>query len=206
MDTINQYRQELRDKIIDYAMNAFYKHGIKAVKMDDISSGLHVSKRTVYEIFGDKEELLLAGIRQQKENVRRRMEVYAAEGNHNVIDMLCYFYRIQMEHNGRVGGIFFEEIHRLPRVVKYLRESHDEECTDRMRFFDEGIREGLFKADINYPLVLSVSQLTINEIMHQQLYLQYTMQEIFDNYYMVVIRGICTERGLAQLNANICRE
>lgn len=63
MAEINQYRQELRNKIIDYAMAEFYKRGVKAVKMDEISRGLHVSKRTVYEIFGDKEELLLAGMK-----------------------------------------------------------------------------------------------------------------------------------------------
>ena len=61
MAEINQYRQELKDRIISYAMPEFYKRGVKAVKMDEISQGLHVSKRTVYEIFGDKEELLLAG-------------------------------------------------------------------------------------------------------------------------------------------------
>ena len=62
MTEINQYRQELKDRIISYAMPEFYKRGVKAVKMDEISQGLHVSKRTVYEIFGDKEELLLAGM------------------------------------------------------------------------------------------------------------------------------------------------
>lgn len=67
MAEINQYRQELKDRIISYAMPEFYKRGVKAVKMDEISQGLHVSKRTVYEIFGDKEELLLAGMMRQLE-------------------------------------------------------------------------------------------------------------------------------------------
>ena len=65
MNITNDYRRELKSKIIEYAMNEFRQRGIKAVKMDEISRGLHVSKRTVYEIFGDKEELLLAGIRAQ---------------------------------------------------------------------------------------------------------------------------------------------
>ena len=73
MTEINEYRQELKKKIIDYAMPEFYQRGIKAVKMDEISQGLHVSKRTVYEIFGDKEELLLAGMRQQREEQRQAM-------------------------------------------------------------------------------------------------------------------------------------
>ena len=62
MVEINEYRKELKSRIIDYAMGEFYKRGVRAVKMDEISQGLHVSKRTVYEIFGDKEELLLAGL------------------------------------------------------------------------------------------------------------------------------------------------
>ncbi len=48
MSEINDYRKELKSRIIDYAMDEFYKRGIKAVKMDEISQGLHVSKRTVY--------------------------------------------------------------------------------------------------------------------------------------------------------------
>ena len=44
MTEINQYRQELKDRIISYAMPEFYKRGVKAVKMDEISQGLHVSR------------------------------------------------------------------------------------------------------------------------------------------------------------------
>ena len=57
MNITNDYRRELKSKIIEYAMNEFRQRGIKAVKMDEISRGLHVSKRTVYEIFGDKEDM-----------------------------------------------------------------------------------------------------------------------------------------------------
>lgn len=39
MAEINQYRKELRDKIIAYAMREFHQRGVKAVKMDEISRG-----------------------------------------------------------------------------------------------------------------------------------------------------------------------
>ena len=41
-------------------MNAFATKGIKGVTMDDIAMGLGISKRTLYEMFEDKEELLIA--------------------------------------------------------------------------------------------------------------------------------------------------
>ena len=105
MAEINQYRQELKDRIISYAMPEFYKRGVKAVKMDEISQGLHVSKRTVYEIFGDKEELLLAGMKRQLEENRSKLENFAKTQAKNVIDIISYVYKLQMERND--GGRSF---------------------------------------------------------------------------------------------------
>lgn len=200
MTEINDYRKELKSKIINYAMGEFYKRGIRAVKMDEISRGLHVSKRTVYEIFGDKEELLLAGLKLKSQDMRSKMEEYARSGSHNVVDMLGYFYRLQLEVNRQVGEAFYEEIHRMPRVVEYLKDDHEKEHEDRTRFLEAGVREGLFRPDINYPVTLELMHIALKEIMHQQFYKKCSMQEIFDNFMLVVIRGICTERGLVLLN------
>ena len=48
------YRQELRDKILRTAIRLFKQHGVKSVKMDDISNALAISKRTLYEIYDNK--------------------------------------------------------------------------------------------------------------------------------------------------------
>lgn len=203
MSEINDYRKELKSRIIDYAMDEFYKRGIKAVKMDEISQGLHVSKRTVYEIFGDKEELLLAGMKARDEQMRKQMDEYAYNEAHNVIDILGYFYKVQMEVNSAIGVSFFEEIHRMPRILEYLKERHLRQYVDRVKFMKSGIAEGFFRTDVNYELMLEIVDATMKEIMHQQLYKENTMQEIFDNYFLVIIRGFCTERGVALLNKAI---
>ena len=51
-------RPELRERIIDTAVEAFSAHGIKSITMDDIATSLGISKRTLYEVFSDKETLL----------------------------------------------------------------------------------------------------------------------------------------------------
>ena len=120
MTEINQYRQELKDRIISYAMPEFYKRGVKAVKMDEISQGLHVSKRTVYEIFGDKEELLLAGMMRQLEENRSKLENFAKTQAKNVIDIISYVYKLQMERNGMVGVLFYEGVYYCSEFVADL--------------------------------------------------------------------------------------
>ena len=56
--TITAYKKGLREVILKTAMKAFAEKGIRAVKMDDIAESLSISKRTMYEIYATKEELL----------------------------------------------------------------------------------------------------------------------------------------------------
>ena len=200
MVEINEYRKELKSRTIDYAMGEFYKRGVRAVKMDEISQGLHVSKRTVYEIFGDKEELLLAGLKIKNQEMREKLEAYACNVAHNVVDIIGYFYKLQMEVNSMVGVAFYEEIHRMPRVIEFFDQEHEREYADRVKFLKAGVEEGFFRQDIDYSLTMELLSASMSEIMRNQLYKKYSMQEMFDNYFLVIIRGFCTERGAALLN------
>ena len=200
MVEINEYRKELKSRIIDYAMGEFYKRGVRAVKMDEISQGLHVSKRTIYEIFGDKEELLLAGLKIKSLEMREKLETYSCNVAHNVVDIIGYFYKLQMEVNSMVGVAFYEEIHRMPRVIEFFKQEHEREFADRVKFLKAGVEERLFRQDIDYSLTMELLSASMSEIMRNQIYKKYSMQQIFDNFFLVIIRGFCTERGAALLN------
>ena len=200
MVEINEYRKELKSRIIDYAMGEFYKRGVRAVKMDEISQGLHVAKRTVYEIFGDKEELLLAGLKIKSLEMREKLETYSCNVAHNVVDIIGYFYKLQMEVNSMVGVAFYEEIHRMPRVIEFFKQEHEREFADRVKFLKAGVEERLFRQDIDYSLTMELLSASMSEIMRNQIYKKYSMQQIFDNFFLVIIRGFCTERGAALLN------
>ena len=51
-----------REQILESAFNAFTTNGIKDVKMEDIAASLKISKKTLYEFFKSKKELLLASM------------------------------------------------------------------------------------------------------------------------------------------------
>lgn len=63
-----------KERIVEQAMRMFATQGIKAVRMDDIARQLGVSKRTLYELFGDKEGLLYLALNCYFEHTRRRRE------------------------------------------------------------------------------------------------------------------------------------
>ena len=66
------YRMDLRTKILKCAMMNFRQKGIRAVKMDDIACQLSISKRTLYEIFIKKEDLLFESIIFNDEMQKKR--------------------------------------------------------------------------------------------------------------------------------------
>ena len=89
-------RLVLRERILNTAMSSFAQHGIKAVKMDDIAQQLGISKRTLYEIYNNKELLLYERVknykRQKDEMIARIMQV-----SPNVMDVILKLYQIKIE-------------------------------------------------------------------------------------------------------------
>ena len=55
-------RVELRERIILAAVELFTTNGIKSITMDEIAASLGISKRTLYEVFPDKERAIVEGI------------------------------------------------------------------------------------------------------------------------------------------------
>ena len=71
----------------------FAEQGIKSIRMDDIAKELGVSKRTLYELFEDKEELLYLSIRFMQE---RRMSKVEAKLRENRDSLVYLFEGVKM--------------------------------------------------------------------------------------------------------------
>ena len=81
------YRLGLKQKILSIAIELFNERGVRAVKMDDISSELSISKRTLYEIYENKEELLYECVKNKYEDSEVVLAKIAKDSK-TVIDIL----------------------------------------------------------------------------------------------------------------------
>lgn len=52
------YNSENREKILTCAENLFRKYGTRRISMDDMAHHLSMSKKTIYESFADKDEIV----------------------------------------------------------------------------------------------------------------------------------------------------
>ena len=69
---------DTEQKIIDSAIQAFLRYGARKTSMADIAAGAGVSRQTVYDQFGSKNDIIVASIRylttQNLTAVRERLE------------------------------------------------------------------------------------------------------------------------------------
>ena len=196
MAKVTAYRQELKGRILKESIKEFKKNGIKQVKMDDIANNLSISKRTLYEIYPNKEVLLLEGLRAEHEAMDLEFMRFMTTGSRSVIDVLVQFCKMQMRSLATVSPLYFSDIHKFPNALSFLAELHEENQSKSKEFLQKGVEEGFFRDDVNFDIVSRMGQATMLHVMQIQLYKQYSLQHIFRNVFLLLIRGICTPKGV----------
>jgi AcrR family transcriptional regulator len=192
------YRQALRERIIEAAMTAFCQSGIRAVKMDDIAKTLGISKRTLYEIYEDKEEVLYHGVRLYDQNKQEHLLAFARE--HHVIDIIMEAYRVKAQDLKNISPLFFEDIPKYPKVAAYIKEQQEHGRQTFQLFMQRGVSEGFFRKEMNYEVISHLFDAVGKHIRNNELIKQFSLEELFVNMFLVAIRGFCTPRGIAAID------
>ena len=115
-----------RERIIEQAAKMFAEQGIKSIRMDDIAKALGVSKRTLYEMFEDKEELLYLSIRFMQS---RRMAKMEAKLRENADSLVYLFESLEMMMDGKdIHRRISHNLHKFyPATFERVRKESEEE-------------------------------------------------------------------------------
>jgi AcrR family transcriptional regulator len=199
MATYNKKRidkQQLKEKVAQVAAVAFMHKGIKNVKMDDVAAELGISKRTLYELFSDKEELLLDVVKLHRKEMKNYM-ISVAEKAENVLEIIMSFYIRTTEDFQTTNILFFEEIKKYPQVTKFLEDGRKENAVSAVAFYKKGVEQGIFREDVNYEIVQEMIHGQMDMLIHNDIRKTYSMVEIFKTVVFMHLRGITTEKGLS---------
>lgn len=182
-------RQLLKEKICLTALRLFHKRGIRQVKMDDIATTLSVSKRTLYEIYTNKMELLAEVLelqnRMNHDRLKRELKPEA-----NTMDVLILVLKISVE--------FLEDLHRYPEALQKLEELEKRSDEENRRFLQKGVEEGFFLPNINFQLMDDIVRIIKDQTVFYQ---QYGIKTVWTTLVRVFLRSICTLKGVQELDA-----
>jgi AcrR family transcriptional regulator len=189
--------------LIQNCLNVFLSHGIKS-SMDDIAKELGMSKRTLYEMFESKSELIYKCILYTVEEKKRKMEYYLSKEGKNIIEKLFPFLNESIYNDMKVHQQFFHEIKRYyPEIfAKVISTYIDSYQLYIGKIIREGIKQGLVRDNINVDIVQAFFFELVTSHNHNKLdklCQQYSLAEIFENTILCFIWGISTPQGIKHI-------
>lgn len=190
-------RIELKERIVAKAEAAFSAHGIKTVTMDEIATSLGISKRTLYEIFADKESLLQECILRDQATATAYTRQLAQQAD-NVLEILLGIFMRSIERYHTVNRRFFDDIKKYPKAFQLIVRQRQQHSDEALRFFHQGVEQGIFRSDINFDIVNQLVEEQLNFLMDSDICKTYTFLEVYESIMFTWLRGISTPKG-AQL-------
>lgn len=190
----NSQRDELRERIILTAMEAFSSNGIRCITMDDVATSLSISKRTLYEVFSDKETLLEACVlRKQAEGDRYVESVYAQSDN--VLEVILAVFQRHIEIFHKTNKRFFEDMKKYPKIYAMVKKRHDNDSEKALAFFKSGVEQGFFRDDVNFEIVNLLVRSQFDVLLNTDICNDYPFVEVYESIMFTYLRGISTEKG-----------
>ena len=189
----------LRERVIDAGQELFHKNGIRAVTMDDVAHKLHISKRTLYQLFDTKESLLIACQQKAMAEHQQQIRNIMAETD-NVIEIILCDLRLNMMEIQKFSKEFLNDIPLYDKLRENIRQHRKENKANALEFIERGISQGLFRPEINAEMIYEVGVVIIDLLVEKGYYNTVSTFEMLSSSTIAYLRGISTEKGIELLN------
>lgn len=194
---------EVKDYIIDEADKIFCQYGFKSVTMDDIAKHLGISKKTIYQNFKDKNELINILIRDRIVNQNLQMNRCLAASENAVQEL--YMGMQDMDYFlTTMNPMLFYDLQKYHQEAWKNFTSYKEKNLARTisANLERGKKEGYYRDDLNVEIITRLRLDHIDMLFAQNANYDTTrnslssiMTEITRHYLF----GICNSEGVKLL-------
>lgn len=192
--------------IVEKVWNLFHKYGIKSITMDDVAHELGISKKTLYELFSDKSELVEKVVDKGIENQQMRIRNAKKDAQNairEVFDVFTVYLQLVKE---RFPSFEYDLKKYYPATAAKLNKIKRKEVIETISSnINRGKKEGLYRDDLNAEIISRFNFLIVDNLGRQELF---TTEEIYSGefstqMFLYHLYGILNLRGIKYLNENL---
>jgi|SRR5262245_43627877 AcrR family transcriptional regulator len=154
-DALTGRNEELaarREAVLVAAGAVFFEHGFEAATTLEIARRARTSKRALYELFGSKDELLAALIRESAQDMRAPLELASPDSRAALLETLGQFGQRLLEelfhpHRTAMYRLAIADAFRSGKVAKELDVTGRQPTAEALsRYLALAARNGLLRA------------------------------------------------------------
>ena len=188
-----------KELIIEKATKLFVENGVKTVTIDKIVKEMHTSKRSIYNHFEDKIDLLRASLAAYHAKVKQENEEII-NSSENAIEAMGYLHQQIIRRSYQVNPNFFSDIlNYYPGLLHESYRNTGKYAHQELVFLAEwGIRDGIFQKDMDVEVVgktvLALLKLLKNN--KQFPVSEFSKERLTFGILVPYLRGLCTLKGI----------
>jgi TetR/AcrR family transcriptional regulator, cholesterol catabolism regulator len=191
----------MKDRIIQHCTTVFKRLGIRIVSMDEIALQLGISKKTLYQHFKTKEEIVREMIIRELDVDKCQVHVMASQGFNPIegfIRLATYFIK---DFNQMNPVIFYEIKKYYPDVWALYADYRDHFAYEQVsKNILEGIEAGLYRKDFDLDLAVRFHIGTVDMIFSSPIFQGKNVGQAFGEHVLMYLYGIATPEGIALIN------
>ena len=177
------------------------RKGPKATTMDYVAQRLGMSKRTLYEIFGSKDEMLSEVIVDNRTRHGAKIREIM-EKTTNMMEAIANVFLFHIDLMRDINAKFFFDMD-----VRYhtLRDKYEESAHFSKYMIEAcraGVRQGVFRPDVNYPVTIEMVRVQMESLkrMEEFFHAGISIGEALGTIGIGFLRSIASPKGMECLD------
>ncbi|KGO87955.1 TetR family transcriptional regulator [Flavobacterium rivuli WB 3.3-2 = DSM 21788] len=196
----------MKEQILNKATEMFLTLGYKSVTMDEIATEMGISKKTIYQHFANKNDLVEASAMLLFQRISDGIDLIRAEEHNPIVE----FFIIRNFLSHILKDETSSPLHQLqkffPVIFKTLRDYQFDKMHDCMyENIERGIASGFYRPDINIDFVSRIYFSGVVATKDAQIFPEnlYKMDNLTLQFLDYHLRSLVTTSGLAVLTKTI---
>lgn len=145
---------EVKERILEKAHELFHRYGIRSVSMDDIAAQLGMSKKTLYQYYVDKDELVNAVLDASMNASKEQCVACFEKGENAIHEVFLSFDVIESMLTNMNSSLIFDMQKYHPSAFRKFQDFRQKFLYKLIRDnLERGIEEGLYRDDFDVEIL-----------------------------------------------------
>ncbi|MDD2961023.1 MAG: TetR/AcrR family transcriptional regulator [Muribaculaceae bacterium] len=198
---------DIKQRVLEKTYELLSQYGISSVTMDYISRNCGISKRTLYELFEDKNTLVISAIIYKNELQRELINQIEKDSSNNLELLLKIYLSIRDSIIGLCPAFFIDMERLYPEIESQYKTVRNDNILRFKDMLEGGVAEGVFRTDFDSQIVANLYFNDIQSMKKSSNIFQWNHSfiEVYDTFFDCFIRGVLSVKGLEIYNEFIKR-
>lgn len=165
---MNRAADEQRIRVLDGAIKAFNEKGLKFT-MDDLAKILGMSKKTIYKIYSDKEDMFLAMVDYCFDMIKESEQAIVNDDSLSTLEKIHKILGVLPDSYMEIDfGQLYSLKEKYPDTYRHVEERLESGWEETIRLIEQGINEGVVRP-IKISLVKTMFEATIEQFFQRDI-------------------------------------